>query len=206
MVTLGQHERDSIVQALIKAGGDTLGAQIALAQTEESVHQRNRALERVGGMPLSARSRYDVIGLMARNLVELSRFSEAEPWVERLDGGQEKALLQTRIRVSRLADVDEIRQAYTQHLLEYPSLDFAWGLLFRDAVESASLEAITMLTTDPFAVPIFVQHAAFGYAQACLGQFESARQHLDEIVRLQSVECAGFGHGNSPLRRPNFPH
>ena len=32
MVTLGQHERAiQSVQALIKAGGDTLGAQIALA-------------------------------------------------------------------------------------------------------------------------------------------------------------------------------
>ena len=71
-------------------------------------------------MPLSARSRYDVIGLMARNLVELSRFSEAEPWVN-LDGGR-RGLLQTRIEsVDWLMLMGSSRPSL---LLEYPSLDF----------------------------------------------------------------------------------
>ena len=41
--------------------------------------------------------------------------------------------------------------------------------------------------------------------QACLGQFESARQHLDEIVRLQNVEVRWIWAWEFALEASEFP-
>ncbi|MEE2787142.1 MAG: hypothetical protein VX589_07360 [Myxococcota bacterium] len=189
MVSLGDHERAvACIQTQIDRQSDNLEFRIALAQTEETIGRRPQALARATTLVTADSCRYDLMSLMARNLVELSRFEEAEPWVRRLDEGPERALMLTRIEVSRLDDADAIRQVYAEHLRAYPVLDFAWGILFRDAVETASIETIMQLTQAPYDVPLFVQHAALAYAQATRGAFHHARTHLDEIRVLGRVD------------------
>ena len=132
--------------------------------------------------------RYDLLEIEVRALMNIHNFEDAEPLVKQLEDGAERDLALTRIAASRAANVSEAEALYRGHLERYPGLDFAWGLLFRGAVERGDMDEVTRLTSHPFDVPEMVICAAQSYVHSLHEDFDAAEAALTALLKAPQAD------------------
>ena len=164
-----------------------VGLRAALGDLLRNVGEIEAALVCVQGGRQVSPERYDLLQAEARLLFDLGRTEPAETLANQLEESAEKDLLLVRIEAGRLTDSNAIEALYKAHLGRYPRLDFAWGLLFRNAVETGRAEELETLLAPPFHVPAMVGHCARAYVMTLADDNAGA---IIEIEALLAAEQA----------------
>jgi hypothetical protein len=86
-----------------------------------------------------------------------------------------------------MTDIQAIEMFYREHLDTYPSLDYAWGLLFRNAVEKGDLDEVNRLMAPPFSVPDMVGFCARAYVFSLTGDVAQTAQELEHLLDAEQA-------------------
>lgn len=131
--------------------------------------------------------RYDLFRTACQIRVEMQDAEGALPMLTQIESAAERDYYSLRLQSIEDRDVEQIKAAYEAHLENYPSLDYAWGYLFRYAAEHSDEMAVCRMTEGPFRVPAGVRHATLAYVHSNQGRLEETRAALDLLLAGATV-------------------